>query len=117
MIRMRGLPFRASQDDIRAFFRSELHNPNPQLKILDISIEMGPDGRPNGEALVEFASDAEGETAMQFDRQMLGHRYVELRRAWRNSIDPASVVPRPTTSEGSRDGASDSSSRRDCVCV
>ena len=70
VLRMRGLPFRASQDDIRGFFQTLA----PQ--IIDISFEMGADGRPNGEALVEFISEAESEKAMAFDRQMMGHRQV-----------------------------------------
>ena len=78
-----------SEEDIRSFFRSELHNPNPHYNIVEVSIQVGPDGRPNGEALVEFSSEAESERALSLDRQTLGSRYIEIRKAWRNEPEPS----------------------------
>jgi RNA recognition motif-containing protein len=81
VLRLRGLPYKATPDDIRAFFRSEGRGSAPEFNIVDVSVDMGPDGRPNGEALAEFATEDECERALAFDRQMMGNRYVEIRRA------------------------------------
>jgi len=37
-----------------------------------------PEGRPLGEAYVEFASEAELQEALQRDRNKVGSRYIEL---------------------------------------
>lgn len=37
-----------------------------------------PEGRPLGEAYVEFASEAEQQEALQRNRNKLGSRYIEL---------------------------------------
>eukprot|EP00961_Rhodomonas_salina_P118769 1598604-Rhodomonas_salina.1 len=75
VLRLRGLPFRATEEDIRSFFRSEAYNPEPFLNIVQIRIEMGADGRPSGEALAEFITEVEAERAMAFDKQMMGNRF------------------------------------------
>ena len=85
-IRMRGLPFRASDDDIRAFFKSARTSPTPYVNILQVSVEYGADGRPTGEALMQVASQADSEKAMEFHRHMLGTRYVELKRCPRPDV-------------------------------
>ena len=82
LVRLRGLPYKVTAEDIRAFFRSESKSTR-ELSIIDVSIELGPDGRPNGEALAEFGNEEDCERALSFDRQMLGNRYVEIRRAGR----------------------------------
>ena len=81
VLRLRGLPYKSTADDIRAFFRSDGRGSAPDFNIVDVSVDMGPDGRPNGEALAEFATEDECERALAFDRQMMGNRYVEIRRA------------------------------------
>jgi hypothetical protein len=96
---MRGLPFRASPDDIREFFKSEASNPNPALNITDFEFGMNPDGRSNGECTLEFATDIDVEKAMQFDRQHLGSRYVELKRVYPTPPVPV-PVPRAPAPEG-----------------
>ncbi|KAJ1471454.1 hypothetical protein T484DRAFT_3519459 [Baffinella frigidus] len=81
VIKMRGLPFRASPDDIRAFFSTE-----PPIQLVNVTFETLPDGRPSGEALAEFVNEVEAERAMKFDRSSMGGRYVELMRAGRTTI-------------------------------
>lgn len=71
---MRGLPFRATDDDIRSFFKSDASNETPQFNIQNIEIELGSDGRPRGEAIVQFSSEVEAERALSFDKEMMGHR-------------------------------------------
>ncbi|EKX41532.1 hypothetical protein GUITHDRAFT_112506 [Guillardia theta CCMP2712] len=42
---------------------------------------------PTGDALVEFGSEDDASRAMSYDRQMIGDRYVELRRSSRPSLE------------------------------
>lgn len=69
-IRMRGLPFQVSGEDIVKFFSP--------LVVSKILIECGPDGRPSGEADVHFRSHRDATDAMSRDRLLVGGRYIEL---------------------------------------
>lgn len=69
-IHMRGLPFRATQSDIADFFRPV----NP----LNIHIIYDNNGRPSGEADVEFATHDDALRAMSKDKSHMQHRYIEL---------------------------------------
>uniref|UniRef100_A0A1I7ZW69 RRM domain-containing protein n=2 Tax=Steinernema glaseri TaxID=37863 RepID=A0A1I7ZW69_9BILA len=69
-IRMRGLPYQATVQDIIDFF-----NPIRPAKI-DILKEKT--GRPSGEAIVDFYSKAELDDALSFDRRNMANRYIEL---------------------------------------
>lgn len=71
---MRGLPFTATTADILQFFQgfSEL---SPEC----IQIHRNSDGRPSGEAVVNFQNHAEAERAIQVkNRHNIGTRYIEL---------------------------------------
>ncbi|XP_068637970.1 uncharacterized protein [Aristolochia californica] len=72
VLRLRGLPFSAGKDDILEFFKD-----------FDISedcthIVLNSEGRPSGEAFVEFANAEQSRAAMVKDRMTLGSRYIEL---------------------------------------
>ncbi|KAL4828474.1 hypothetical protein H8958_012924 [Nasalis larvatus] len=69
-VHMRGLPYRATENDIYNFF-SPLHP-------MRVHIEIGPDGRVTGEADVEFATCEDAVAAMAKDKANMQHRYVEL---------------------------------------
>lgn len=69
-IHMRGLPFEASANDVRDFFKP--HVP------ADIRILYEPSGRAKGECDVDFHNHGEAESAMGKDKQNMGHRYIEL---------------------------------------
>ncbi|XP_040104965.1 heterogeneous nuclear ribonucleoprotein F-like, partial [Oryx dammah] len=69
-VHMRGLPYKATENDIYNFF--SLLNP------VRVHIETGPDGRVTGEADVEFATHEEAVAAMSKDRANMQHRYIEL---------------------------------------
>uniref|UniRef100_A0A2K6AWX9 RRM domain-containing protein n=1 Tax=Macaca nemestrina TaxID=9545 RepID=A0A2K6AWX9_MACNE len=69
-VHMRGLPYRATENDIYNFF-SPLHP-------MRVHIEIGPDGRVTGEADVEFATHEDAVAAMAKDKANMQHRYVEL---------------------------------------
>ena len=76
LVRMRGLPFSASKPDILFFFQD-----CGQLLEEDVSLVLGPDGRPSGEAYVSFAPGrADARMGMLKNRQSMpgSSRYVEL---------------------------------------
>lgn len=60
VVRMRGLPFKASQGDVHEFFR-------PLLPI-NVRILMDDTGRVSGEAEVEFGTHEEAVRAMNKDK-------------------------------------------------
>lgn len=69
-IHMRGLPFKASQQDIAEFFRPVIP--------MTIHILSEPSGRPSGEADVTFATHEDAVRAMSKDKGHMQHRYIEL---------------------------------------
>ncbi|TRY90556.1 hypothetical protein DNTS_002672 [Danionella cerebrum] len=69
-VHMRGLPFRASEADVAHFF-SPLHP-------VKVNIDIGSDGKPTGEADVEFRSHSDAVSAMSKDKNNMQHRYIEL---------------------------------------
>merc|ERR1719229_1807750 len=71
IVRMRGLPFRATPNDIAEWF-SSVCDP------VDIQLKYNPQGKPNGEADVLFSCEADAQKAMSKDKQNMQHRYVEL---------------------------------------
>ncbi|KAJ8675176.1 hypothetical protein QAD02_010962 [Eretmocerus hayati] len=69
-IHMRGLPFRATEEDIADFFRP--------LMPVNIHLIMESSGRASGEADVEFSTHEEAVKAMSKDKSHMSHRYIEL---------------------------------------
>lgn len=69
-LRMRGLPFEATEQDIAEFFDPII----PQ----HIQIVFTRQGRPSGEAEVSFGNYNDLTTALLKDKEYLGNRYVEL---------------------------------------
>jgi len=70
-IKMRGLPFRVTENEIYEWF-SSVADP------IDIQIRYNHEGRPSGDAFVSFATDGDAKRAMQKDKQNMQHRYIEL---------------------------------------
>lgn len=71
-LRMRGLPFSSTKEDIFNFFKS--YNP-----ILDsIVLTYRSDGRATGEAYIGFESPEDSKRAMELHRKSMGSRYIEL---------------------------------------
>jgi heterogeneous nuclear ribonucleoprotein F/H len=73
-IRMRGLPFSSTKEDIINFFVSE------GLKVIPDSIVLTfrGDGRATGEGYVGFESPEDSKAAMGLHRNTMGSRYIEL---------------------------------------
>jgi len=71
IVRMRGLPFRVTENEIAEWF-SSVADP------VGINIQYNNQGRPTGEAEVAFSSAQDAKRSLQKDRQNMQHRYVEL---------------------------------------
>lgn len=71
-LRMRGLPFSATKDDIYKFFNG--YNPVQESIVLTYRN----DGRATGEAYIGFGSPEDSKRAMELHRRTLGSRYIEL---------------------------------------
>jgi hypothetical protein len=91
VVRMRGLPFRATEGEIVAFFEQA------GVHVLDggVLICMNPDGRVTGEAYVQFGSDEDARRALERHRDQMGSRYIELFRS--NKPELINVMRRQQT--------------------
>lgn len=69
-VHMRGLPYAATESDIIQFFTP--------LNPVSVYIEYNDDGRPSGEADVDFATHAEAQQAMHKHKALMERRYIEL---------------------------------------
>lgn len=72
VLRLRGLPFSATKDDIVEFFKGF------ELAEDSVHIVLNSEGRPSGEAYAVFANAEDSKEAMTKDRMTLGSRYIEL---------------------------------------
>ena len=70
IVHMRGLPYRATENEISRFFAP--------VETLAVRIIYGRDDRPTGEADVAFYSHDDAQQSMGRNKQHLGSRYVEL---------------------------------------
>jgi len=69
-VQMRGLPFKATEEDIRQFFSP--------LEPIFVNISTDVFGRPSGEAFVEFSTHEGATRAMSKDKANMGEQYVDL---------------------------------------
>lgn len=70
VVLMRGLPYKAGQEDIVQFFLP--------LRLSGVQFTFNDAGRPSGEAKVEFFSHEDAVDAMKRDHMTMGERYIEL---------------------------------------
>ncbi|XP_053720338.1 heterogeneous nuclear ribonucleoprotein H3 isoform X1 [Synchiropus splendidus] len=80
MLRLRGLPFGCSKEEIVQFFSGLKIVPN------GITLPMDYQGRSTGEAFVQFASKEIAEKALGKHKERIGHRYIEIFKSSRNEI-------------------------------
>lgn len=73
VLRMRGLPYSAHTEDVRAFFNGCL------VDGIDFVIDSS--GRPSGDAFVAFRSAADYSDALSRNKRAMGSRYIELFRS------------------------------------
>merc|ERR1719458_881399 len=83
VIRLRGLPYDCSKDDIKTFFEGLEITPNGILTTTDYQ------GRSSGEAFVQFKNKGFAERALEKNKESIGHRYIEI---FRSSMEEASRV-------------------------
>lgn len=74
-VRLRGLPFGCSKEEIAQFFSG--------LEIVPNGISLPTDftGRSTGEAYVQFVNKEVAEKALQKHKDKIGHRYIEIFRS------------------------------------
>lgn len=81
ILRMRGLPFAATENDVHDFFVGFA------IGAEGVHLLRNATGRPSGEGYVEFMTTEEAERAMATrNRERMMHRYIELFRASRNEM-------------------------------
>lgn len=80
VVRLRGLPFSCTDEDIVHFFSG--------LDIAEngITVVLDRKGRNSGEAFVQFSSQEAADEALQRDRQVIGNRYIEVFPSRRDQI-------------------------------
>ncbi|XP_065830470.1 probable RNA-binding protein 19 [Oscarella lobularis] len=69
-VKMRGIPFKATEDDVRRFFEP--------LDIREIRMVQTSKGRPSGRAFVDFFSSNDQTEALKRHKDYMGNRYVEV---------------------------------------
>lgn len=73
IVKLRGLPWSATTDDVIKFFKD--------CTILGgkagVHMTTSREGRPSGEAFVEFQSAEDVHRAIKRDRDHMGNRYIE----------------------------------------
>ncbi|CAL8350356.1 unnamed protein product [Merluccius merluccius] len=108
IIRMRGLPFTATPQDVLSFLGPESPVTDGAEGLLFVKY---PDGRPTGDAFVLFSCEEYAQNALRKHKQILGKRYIELFRSTAaevqqvlnrymsapliSTLPPAPIVPMP----------------------
>ncbi|XP_033973685.1 G-rich sequence factor 1-like isoform X2 [Trematomus bernacchii] len=108
VVRIRGLPYTCTEDDIVQFFSG--------LEIVGsgITFIQNHSGKNSGEAFVQFSSKEAVEEALQKDRELIGQRYIEVFPSSTDQIysswdgNSSSVSPQTGTQSSNRKKASDS---------
>ncbi|GAB1288309.1 Epithelial splicing regulatory protein 1 [Apodemus speciosus] len=100
IVRMRGLPFTATAEEVVAFFGQHCPITGGKEGILFVTY---PDGRPTGDAFVLFACEEYAQNALRKHKELLGKRYIELFRSTAaevqqvlNRFSSAPLIPLPT---------------------
>uniref|UniRef100_A0A8C4NK57 RRM domain-containing protein n=1 Tax=Eptatretus burgeri TaxID=7764 RepID=A0A8C4NK57_EPTBU len=79
-VRLRGLPFSCSKEEIAQFFAGMEIVPN------GITLPVDYQGRSTGEAFVQFSSTEAAEQAMGKHKDKIGHRYIEVFKSNRSEV-------------------------------
>jgi len=80
LVRLRGLPFGCSKEEIVQFFSGLEIVPN------GITLPVDFQGRSTGEAFVQFASQDIAEKALKKHKDRIGHRYIEIFKSSPNEV-------------------------------
>ncbi|XP_063303580.1 heterogeneous nuclear ribonucleoprotein H-like isoform X2 [Pelobates fuscus] len=100
VVKIRGLPWSCSQGEIENFFT--------ESKILNGSLGVHfiytREGRPSGEAFVEFETEDDLKLALKKDRETMGHRYVEVFKSNNVEMDWVLKHTGPNSPDTANDG-------------
>ncbi|KAG5189765.1 hypothetical protein JKP88DRAFT_262098 [Tribonema minus] len=88
VLRMRGLPYSAGPAQIRDFFGDYAISKSDGIHVIT-----GPDGRPSGEAYVEFANEDDAKHALGLHKEKIGDRYIELFQVTKGDLYTATTRP------------------------
>ncbi|XP_041485090.1 heterogeneous nuclear ribonucleoprotein H3-like isoform X2 [Lytechinus variegatus] len=83
LVKLRGLPFSCSKEEIAEFFSGLTIQAN------GITLPTDHDGRKTGEAFVLFASKEIAEKALKKHKSHMGHRYIEIFKCQRDELGRA----------------------------
>ena len=78
MLKLRGLPYETTQNDIVNFFMGPEGAGPVEVAAESILMTETPDGRPSGQAFVEFPTAEAAQAALKKNKASMGSRYVEL---------------------------------------
>ncbi|XP_063155572.1 epithelial splicing regulatory protein 1 isoform X2 [Candoia aspera] len=102
IVRMRGLPFNVTSEEVLAFFGQHCPVTGGKEGILFVTY---PDNRPTGDAFVLFACEEYAQNALKKHKDLLGKRYIELFRSTAaevqqvlNRYSSAPLIPLPNPS-------------------
>ncbi|KAG8441816.1 hypothetical protein GDO86_010844 [Hymenochirus boettgeri] len=100
IVRMRGLPFTATAEEVLVFFGQQCPVTGGKEGILFVTY---PDNRPTGDAFVLFACEEYAQNALKKHKELLGKRYIELFRSTAaevqqvlNRYSSTPLIPLPT---------------------
>lgn len=82
---VKGLPWRASEDEVREFFQS-----CDAIEIVELPLS--DDGRASGTAIIEFASSSGADAAVAMDGANFGERWLNIR--YNSPNKPVGTSPR-----------------------
>uniref|UniRef100_A0AAQ4RD64 Heterogeneous nuclear ribonucleoprotein H1 n=1 Tax=Gasterosteus aculeatus aculeatus TaxID=481459 RepID=A0AAQ4RD64_GASAC len=100
VIRIRGLPWSCSVDEVQRFFSDCKIIPNGG----GIHFTYTREGRPSGEAFVEMETEEDLKIAVKKDRETMGHRYVEVFKSNNVEMDWVMKHTGPNCPETAGDG-------------
>ncbi|GMT24451.1 hypothetical protein PFISCL1PPCAC_15748 [Pristionchus fissidentatus] len=85
VIKLRGLPFSASDREIKEFLSD--------VEVEEVVFGRNAEGRASGEAFVRLASKDDVQTALQKNKQHMGKRYIEVYEAKLDEVARARGIP------------------------
>lgn len=81
VLRIRGLPWSATKEEIENFFKGCNIKPN------GIHMTLSREGRPSGEAYVEMVSEEDFKKGLDKNNQHMGHRYIEVFKSKKSEME------------------------------
>ena len=87
-VKLRGLPYSATEQQIAQFFGPSQSEPRP-LQVVAVQVAFKETGQPSGFGFVQFRTPDDATSALTRSGQVLGSRYVEVFRTTRAEMEQA----------------------------